>query len=56
MHHHALIKLIVLDKLEKLNKTWDEFLSRNQFQEVILSNEDSKKEEQNLVNSKSVIT
>jgi hypothetical protein len=56
LYHHALIKLIVLDKLEKLNQTWDEFISRNQFQEAELSNEDSEKEEPILVNPKSVIT
>jgi hypothetical protein len=45
MYHHALIKLIVLDKLEKKNQTWEEFLSRNNFQENGSSSENSERDE-----------
>jgi len=31
LYHHSLIKIIVFDKLDKLNQTWEEFPLRNNF-------------------------
>jgi hypothetical protein len=33
LYHHALVKILVLHKLEELNQTWQQFLSRNNFEE-----------------------
>jgi hypothetical protein len=34
MHHHGLVKLLVLEELRKKNDTWEDFIARNQFGEV----------------------
>jgi hypothetical protein len=33
LYHHALVKILVLHKLEELNQTWHQFLLRNNFEE-----------------------